>query len=338
MQEPLMRRAETTPALETMPGNGRPMTPPNQRGGGDQAIEVDARSRRPTVRQQVNRHPRSARCRPRPARTDSRRGRPSEASTVVSACALPPPTRSPSRCCAYCGRWMRTGHRRDRAPAPRATSAPTCARNGDADRVRERHLRAGWPPPRARAICDDRDRDRHLALERAAEGGADRDLRGTPRRSSPAQRSRIAISSDSRRWIWPWFAHRRNYLSRHTPRRVRRSRWQAHARPRARSATRPIYVTSGAASAGRPTTASASAICGTLRGLTKLVTSIRRTPAAMAWPISASLVRGRDDQALILQAVARRDLDQLDRGHRHTLSLGITRSPNSRMPGQNRAS
>ena len=56
-----------------------------------------------------------------------------------------------------------------------------------------------------------------------------------------------------------------------------------------RLSTRPMYVTPSWGSRAA-TTASASAICGTLAGFTKLATSMRRIPAATALAISSTLM------------------------------------------------
>src|SRR3954447_20571542 len=62
----------------------------------------------------------------------------------------------------------------------------------------------------------------------------------------------------------------------------------ARSNPR-RLSTRPMYVTSSRAGSAA-STASASAICGTRFGFTKLQTSMRRTPASTAREISSTFV------------------------------------------------
>ena len=57
-------------------------------------------------------------------------------------------------------------------------------------------------------------------------------------------------------------------------------------------------------------TAALSPICGTHFGLTKLVTSISFSPAACSRCTSSILTRGVDRLLLVLQAVARADVDQ----------------------------
>ena len=66
-------------------------------------------------------------------------------------------------------------------------------------------------------------------------------------------------------------------------------------------------------------TAALSAICGTHFGLTKLVTSISRSPAACSRCTSSILTAGVDRLLLVLQAVARADVDERDAGRQHAL-------------------
>ena len=68
-------------------------------------------------------------------------------------------------------------------------------------------------------------------------------------------------------------------------------------------------------------TAALSAICGTHFGLTKLVTSISRRPAAWRPVDERDLDRGVDVLLLVLQAVARPDVDERDTGRHHDQDL-----------------
>ena len=58
--------------------------------------------------------------------------------------------------------------------------------------------------------------------------------------------------------------------------------------------------------------ASASAICGTRRGFTKLATSMRRMPGVDGAADEFEFHLGGDRGRLVLQAVARPDLDDAD--------------------------
>ena len=66
------------------------------------------------------------------------------------------------------------------------------------------------------------------------------------------------------------------------------------------------------AGASAASTASASAICGTRFGFTKLATSIRRSPARSRRRTNSTFVGGRQHLRLALQAVSRPDFDDLD--------------------------
>ena len=69
-------------------------------------------------------------------------------------------------------------------------------------------------------------------------------------------------------------------------------------------------------------TAALSAICGTHFGLTKLVTSISARPAACRRWTSSTFCAVVTGCLLVLQAVARADVDEGDSGWQHGGSSG----------------
>ena len=104
------------------------------------------------------------------------------------------------------------------------------------------------------------------------------------RASAATRRQSSSVSAIETPWL------RRLKVSVETTTKLISSMPAARARSKPRSfITRPIWRTP-LPRGSRATRSSASAICGTRFGLTKLVTSSRRTPAATARAISSSLV------------------------------------------------
>ena len=108
-----------------------------------------------------------------------------------------------------------------------------------------------------------------------------------------------------------------------------RARWQStRCRCRARAAYPRSFGTSAvypapASRGSRAATSAASAICGTAFGLTKLVTSKWRTPAASSSCSSSSFCAVVDEHRLRLDAVAQAHLvddDPLARHGRHPIT------------------